>query len=378
LSVFSTNEFSLESNDSRGDSISVLLNPNVRQTLEAILSKESHEFGFVILAPNGLEIVEFDPHKIRGTGDSKSIWVGLFTSGSTGNPKLHFHNLPTLSRGVNPQHEGKVWGMLYQPNRMAGIQVILQAVASQAKIVEPHYGASLEEMVDEFIEAGVDSLSATPSRWRMILSTANHKNMHLKYIALGGEISNQRILDDLRKSFPEAQIRHIFATTETGPVFSVGDGLAGFPASNLGRALTSGRTISVEEGQLTVKWEDRETGDAKEFKTGDMVDVVDNRVLFVGRADDLVNVGGNKIALHQVEEALLTIAQVDECLAYAIPNPFLGALIGVEIKWKKSPLTDAELKANLIELLPKHAIPAVIKAVDEITLSSAFKKVRKK
>lgn len=51
----------------------------------------------------------------------------------------------------------------------------------------------------------------------------------LKTITLGGEIATQAILDTLKNTFPDAKLRHIYATTEAGVVFTVKDGIAGFP-----------------------------------------------------------------------------------------------------------------------------------------------------
>ncbi|MEI9903088.1 MAG: hypothetical protein WDN06_03190 [Asticcacaulis sp.] len=44
----------------------------------------------------------------------------------------------------------------------------------------------------------------------------------------GGEAADQALLTALRERFPEAHLRHIYATTEAGTVLTVSDGLAAF------------------------------------------------------------------------------------------------------------------------------------------------------
>jgi acyl-coenzyme A synthetase/AMP-(fatty) acid ligase len=261
---------------------------------------------------------------------------------------------------------------------MAGLQVILQAWASDAAIVEPDPGATPLDFLDEFSSSDVDSLSGTPSRWRALVSIEKFRQLPIKNITLGGEIADQVTLDKLRDLFPTASIRHVYATTETGPVFSVSDGLEGFPANLLNRELSSGKRLSINEGELVVSFSPGVESQAqKVVKTGDLVVRKDDRIRFIGRIGDVVNVGGVKVSLSDVESHCNALPGVVDSLVKAISNPFVGYVIKAEIQWESKPLTDREVRSLLSKDLQKAAVPAVIVSVQTLDLSENFKKVRK-
>ncbi len=356
-----------------GRGLSVLVGPDAGATLDALLVKQS---AITILAPPGQTAMVVPPEELAASVEAVSPMVGLFTSGTTGQPRLVFHELVALTQATNQNHRGRVWGLLYRPERMAGLQVLLQAVSSRASVVEPLRGATIEDIISEFERHGVDSLAATPSSMSQFLALPSHRGLDLKFISLGGEIVSQRILDKLGESFPEAEVRHIYATTETGSVFSVSDGKAGFPLSYLDRQHASGRYVRIAEGQLLVSWKADDGKKTAEIRTGDLVEFVDDRALFAGRTDDVANVGGNKISLHRVENSLAAMEGIEDCRAYAIPNPFLGEVIGVDIKLSGRKLSQKEVRNFLSTRIPKFGLPAVVRIVDQIELSESFKKKR--
>jgi acyl-CoA synthetase (AMP-forming)/AMP-acid ligase II len=301
----------------------------------------------------------------------------MFTSGSTGKPKLHFQTLTSLKKGTKPSHKGKIWGLLYSPSRMAGLQVVLQSQVSNAIIVEADPATTTEEFLQECLGSGVNCLSATPSRWRALLSSETLTKLPLQNISIGGEIADQILLDKLKKTFPSAQIRHIYATTETGPVFSVSDCLEGFPANYLSRTLASGKSLSIVENELVVTdLNNGRPGEPQEIHTGDLVEVSEERVRFAGRIGDIVNVGGVKVSLTEIERLGCEIPGVADCQARQVPSPFVGSLISLQIQWEGLPLDNRQVRSYFSDRLPKAAIPAVISQVEKIELSDNFKKRR--
>lgn len=65
----------------------------------------------------------------------KKFSVGLFTSGTTGTPKLIFHLLSDLLPRTNQSINNFRWLLCYHPMSFAGLQVILQAVISNNVLV---------------------------------------------------------------------------------------------------------------------------------------------------------------------------------------------------------------------------------------------------
>jgi acyl-CoA synthetase (AMP-forming)/AMP-acid ligase II len=161
-------------------------------------------------------------------------WV-VYTSGTTGIPKPNVHSLAGLARTVklNSDTTDLIWGMFYNPTRMAGIQVLLQALSTLSTVIAPPLENSLQSKISFLQINNCNAISATPTIWRQILQTESSLNLKLKQVTIGGEISDQKLLDKLSEQFPHARITQIYATTELGTIFTVSDCRSGFPLSFL-------------------------------------------------------------------------------------------------------------------------------------------------
>jgi len=312
-------------------------------------------------------------------GPQSTRWV-LQTSGTTGEPKRIAHTLESLSRGVRAEGgRDFTWGLLYDPNRMAGTQVLLQGLRSGAPIIAPTLHAPLSERLAMFVEAGVTAISASASQWRQILQAPNAREIPLRQITLGGEIADQLILDALRVAFPDARIVHVFAATETGTAFSVTDGLSGFPLSYLTDP-PRGVELQIRDEILHVKAPGSSVADADGFvSTGDVVETVGDRVHFRGRASGIVNVGGTNVSPEAVETILREHPDVVEAVVTAKAN----ALVGNTLVAKVTLTDDADregvskrLRAWVRERATAPHVPASVVVVDELTLTQAGKVAR--
>jgi acyl-coenzyme A synthetase/AMP-(fatty) acid ligase len=334
----------------------------------------------VHLVPSGLELDAQASEEVDD-GDVLTRWV-LYTSGTTGTPKAIAHTLASLSRTVvrdGGSVSSMVWGLLYDPNRMAGIQVVLQSVLSGARLVAPSLADPLGERIAALAAGGVDALSATPTLWRRILQLPNSERLDLRQITLGGEIADQPVLDALRHRYPQARIVHVFASTETGAAFSVSDGRAGFPLSYLTEA-PRGIALEIRDGILHVHSPGASVAGPDGFaSTGDIVEVVGDRVVFRGRASGVVNVGGANVWPEEVENLLRTHPAVVDAVVTATPNPLAGNLLVARVV----AAPDAEraglgkqLRVFVREHAPSTHVPATVKVVDELETSTAGKAVR--
>jgi acyl-coenzyme A synthetase/AMP-(fatty) acid ligase len=303
-------------------------------------------------------------------------WI-LYTSGTTGTPKSIRHTIASLSRTISVnQHVAELtWGMIYDPNRMAGIQVLLQSLSSLTTLVAPDPYSSLQDRVTFLRANNVNALSATPTLWRQIMQSADVVGWDLRQITLGGEIADQKILDALTAQFANARIAHIFASTETGAAFAVVDRRAGFPVSYLTDA-PRGIRLEIRDNILFVYSPLVSGAPADGFvSTEDEVEIVDDRVLFRGRKSGVVNIGGAKVWPEEVERILRTHPQVVDAAVQAKANPFSGAILTAKvIATQEAPEDFAKqlrmwMKANS----PSHYVPATISVVDSLAISQAGK-----
>jgi len=287
--------------------------------------------------------------------------IHLQTSGTTGAPKWAAHRLDNLLDGIKPGKAGARWLLTYNPGGFAGVQVILSAMVSGHVLVAPTYGAPIAGMADLAVSHDVTHISGTPTFWRAFLMALGERPLQLKAVTLGGEAVDQPILDSLKARFPGATLRHIYATTELGRIFSIGDGRAGFPAE-----LLNGRLGLSDRGSLTVGGVD----------TGDVVELIGDRALFRGRADSMVNVGGVKVYPETVEAHILASPWVQEARVTSKPSPITGAILVADIVLKPLPGDhEAEIRAHIAQL-PRAQRPASLRFVDAIGTGATGKKVR--
>ena len=306
-------------------------------------------------------------------------WV-LYTSGTTGEPKPIFHTFGSLTKTVRPDpSHSRTWGLLYEPQRMAGLQVLAQVLVGGGQLVAPPTHFDVRKKVRFLRQYGVDSLSATPSLWRRILQSPEAPGWRLKQITLGGEIADQRILDSLALAFPGANITHVFAATETGAVFSVKDGLEGFPQSYLEKKHGE-MVLQVRGNLLYVQAPDLLSADEEGFVfTGDVVEVRSGRVFFKGRSSGVVNVAGAKVFPEEVEALLRSHPSVLEALVQPVPNTFSGSILVAKVvpTSKASPELAGELRLWLRSQAPSHWVPAKITLVENLGATGNGKIIRK-
>lgn len=302
-------------------------------------------------------------------------WL-LPTSGTTGTPKLIPHSIPSLSRTIkfdSGKGSSLCWGTLYDIGRFAGLQVYLQALLGGSSLALPETAdKSLSEVLAALRSSGVNALSATPTMWQKILMTGGSECLDLNQITLGGEIVRQRVLDALAARYPHARITHIYASTEFGVGFSVTDRREGFPAEWIRGDRAIGK-IDAESGELLLR-----KGD-EWFATGDSVAEYGDRILFQGRLNGSINVGGNKVMPEEVERILLQYPGVLVASVSAQKSSFMGNLVQAEIVSHCEGGTD-EFRKGLIAYCRQHLesykVPAFIKLVDDVSTSSSGKIIR--
>jgi acyl-CoA synthetase (AMP-forming)/AMP-acid ligase II len=352
---------------------------------------DSHETG-IRLASTCLDI---DTRGIEAKNLPLAIpteWI-LPTSGTTRTPKLVAHSLDTLARTVKRgQVAGETlrWGLLYDLNRFAGVQVYLQAVLGGGSLLIPHASYSLGETLGFFKDGGCNALSATPTLWRKILMTPGAGDLPLRHITLGGEIADQSILSALATAYPDARIRHIYASTEAGVGFSVSDGREGFPASYLhstsqGVALRigSGGILEIKPavgGQHYLGEDVKLYTDDGYVTTGDKVHQEGERIYFMGRDSGAINVGGNKVQPEKIEKVLLSHPGVGLAAVGAKKSGITGSLVEARVVLRhgqaQSPATIAEIRDWCSTRLERHEVPALIRVVDDLSLTASGKITR--
>jgi len=311
-------------------------------------------------------------------------WL-LTTSGTTGVPKLVRHRRASILRSVKRSDGGNErWAMTYDPSRFAGTQVLAQALTTGATMLVPGEGMSIGDAAAWLAEQGCSHISATPSWWRRLLMAPAAAHLPLRQITLGGEIADPAILSALAARFPQARISHVYASTEAGAAFSVRDGRPGFPARWLDEGTSSVR-LAVRDGVLWLRPADASLTEGTHIeragdgfiRTGDRVAIEGDRVLFLGREDSTLNVGGVKIEAETVEAVVHAHPAVAQCHVTGRPSALMGTLLDLSVVPRDAGADVVALKREIAawcrDRLPPAARPATVRIVAEIAMTAAGK-----
>ncbi|WP_049973902.1 fatty acid--CoA ligase family protein [Azospirillum sp. B4] len=308
----------------------------------------------------------------------------LESSGTTGTPKRLRHDFRRLMARIQAgRGRGGVWLSTFDPGGYAGLQVLLTVLRGGGTLVA---GPVLDvpALADLAVRHAVTHISATPSFWRAFLLTGGRPP--LRALTLGGEVADQPLLDRLAEAFPGAILRHIYASTEAGALFAVVDGRAGFPAAWLDTGI-EGTDLAIRDGILQVRGPRLALALADGralvgvdgwYPTGDRVEVVGDRVLFRGREDGMVNVGGVKVMPDAVEALMLGVPGVADAAVRVRTSPITGHLLTARLVPAPGFDQDAVRAAVVAALadLPPAARPRRLEFVSELELSPSGKKKR--
>jgi acyl-coenzyme A synthetase/AMP-(fatty) acid ligase len=284
--------------------------------------------------------------KVEGSTESQPLMVR--TTGTTGVPKAARHDWKVLTRPVEglTRHPEQRWLLAYGPYQFSGIQVMLHVAGCQATLVAP-FPRQPRDGLEAMLSEGVTSVSATPTYFRFLLADARSRQVELpplKQVTLGGEAVPADLLERIKAAFPGARISQIYGSTESGTIMSVRDGEPGFPADALYSESNPDSKVRLRDGQIWVRATSAMLGYAGEtdsdparsevegwWPTGDLAEIVGDRVVFRGRNSDVINVGGVKVDPLPVEQRITSLPEVVAARVFGRRNPMTGAIVAAEV-----------------------------------------------
>lgn len=308
--------------------------------------------------------------------------ITLYTSGTTGLPKKVTHTLESLKRNVKigERFNSNVWGLAFNPTHIAGLQVIFQAISNLNPIIDL-FNQNKKVIVKIFNEERITNISATSTFYKMLLPNICEPVLSAKNITFGGEKIDDTIIEELVSKFPFAKIRNIYASTETGSLFTSKRDTFIIPEEWVSKiSFTDESELLIHQSLLGHLENDHQIKDSW-YYTGDIVQKKDDfSFVIVSRKSDIVNVGGYNVNPHEVEHALNKLFFVRDAVVKSRKNSITGNIIVADViidDSYESKVAIKEIKDELSKVLQVWKIPRIIKVVDNIEQSRAGKKVRK-
>lgn len=289
--------------------------------------------------------------------------LSLYTSGSTGLPKLVTHRRETLARTLRegPRHANDVWALAYNPTHIAGIQVALQAFSNGNTLVDV-FGLDRAAVQERLRRWSITHVSATPTFYRLLLPLDTPLPA-VRSLTLGGERADPDLIGRLKTAFPSARLHNLYASTEAGTLLVADGELFGIHPAVEGKVRVDGGQLLVARSLLATFEGSAFEGDW--YSTGDRVEVVSEsplRFRILGRTGDFINVGGAKVEPAEVEDALRAYSGVIDARVYGRPNSVVGTILCAEYV-SEVPLLESDLRSYLATCLQGHKVPRLFKRV---------------
>lgn len=369
------------------------------------------------LLPEGMPAVEFgaDWDAFLDAGDFATVQPApdevamiLYTSGSTGRPK-----------GVPLSHQGHLWAVesrlragkdlhrerlivaapLFHMNALGTSKFIFGAQASM--VLMPQFDA--RRYVEAIGRFGVTWLTSVPTMLAMVvrekeaLARADLSTVH--YVRMGSAPASGKLLEDVRRLFPNAVVSNAYGTTEAGPVvFGPVPGRAkpdlalGWPLPGVdvrlvdaaGRDADEGvlwqRTPATMKGYLNLPEKTREvlTEDGW-YISGDVFRRdASGAYTFVGRDDDMFNCGGENIYPGEVEQMLERHPDILQACVVPVPDELKGEKpVAFVVLKAGAALTEDAVKQYALAHAPPYQHPRRVAFMKELPLAGTNKVDRK-
>lgn len=307
----------------------------------------------------------------------------LFSSGTTGEPKAILHDFSAfLARYQTPRPPFRTLSFLMF-DHIGGINTLLHALFNQGTIVQPP-SRKVEDIVNVILEERVELLPTTPTFCRMLLWSGQVSRLEgssLRLITYGTERMDPVTLRALHQALPDIDLRQTYGMSELG-ILRI---KSRSKTSLFMRIGGEGIEIDVREGRLFIRAANRMLGylNAPQpfdsdgwYDTGDLVECDKEFIKIVGRASDLVNVGGLKFTLAEVEDAAKRYPGADLAAVKALrkDNPITGHHVELIVDPGAQEFDCKQLSAFLRKELPKHMVPAKI-SCETIAHNHRFKVV---
>ena len=303
----------------------------------------------------------------------------IFTSGTTGQPKKVVHSVSTLTRSVRigDKYVGQVWAYAYNPTHMAGLQVFFQAFENQNTLINV-FNKPRTEVYKCIEDNNVTHVSATPTFYRLLLPFEKEYPTVIR-VTLGGEKSDQKLYDSIKRIFPSAKINNVYASTEAGSLFAAKGDAFQIPVAIRDK-------LKVEDNELLIHQSLLGKSDSFKFEgefyhSGDLIEWVDEEqgvFKFKSRKNELINVGGYKVNPTEVEAEIDSIKGVQQSMVYGKPNSILGNVLCADVKLDdEATLTDKDIRLYLKDRLQDFKIPRRFKFVESFNLTRTGKIKRK-
>lgn len=212
--------------------------------------------------------------------------------------------------------------------------------------------------------------SGVPSHWVAISAIAKRYPDSADKIAAiisAGAPLPITLRADLKQIFPNAIIYNNYGLTEASPrvlTYSSEDPLfvenyAGYPVGDWELKLSAEHELLIRGSQMMLGYlGEKDSTKIQDgwLSTGDIAEILPNRLVAIkGRRDHIVNIGGEKVNLSEIEQKICHVDVIKEAIVLPVEDKIYGVRLVVCVE--KNSLPSSISEQSLTEKIQSHLLP---------------------
>lgn len=304
---------------------------------------------------------------VTNKGDTGII---LFSSGTTGRPKVMIQNLTRIISSIKvPRRQKSLrFIILLMFDHIGGLNTLFNCLINGSPFVIPQE-RSPSLVISLINKYQVNILPTTPTFLNLLMideSFDSSKLKSLKLITYGTERMSEMILNKLNTSLPKVKLLQTFGTSETGILktqskssnslfFKIVDDekeykIVGDELYLRSKTQVNGYVNHNNDSFLNDGW----------YATGDIVQTDgEGYIKIIGRKNKLINVGGLKVLPKEIEDVINSVDGVDDSTVYSEPNNIVGNIVCAKIftQFENTKELKSEIKSVCRKNLDKFKVP---------------------
>ncbi len=343
------------------------------------------------------------------TGGAEQIAQIIYTSGTTGTPKgvtLSHRALRSNTSGIveylgltSRDRVGVVLDFVYSYGNSL-LQTHCRVGGSLALLGSLAFPVAVTQRLQQHACTG---LSGVPSTFALLLQRGHLDERSLpalRYLTCAGGALPTANLRRLQKLFPAIEIFLMYGQTEASARLSylppaelpnrpnsIGKGMPGVtlevcsPSGGTVDPGLEGEIVASGENLMSGYWDDPETTAAVlrggRLWTGDLATIDSDGFIFItGRRSDLIKTGAYRVHPKEIEEAIIAMDGVHECVVVGIPHDVWGEVIVACFTAGNAPTLSA-IRKHLRGTLPEYKWPRSVHEVNTLPRTASGKPRRR-
>ena len=202
----------------------------------------------------------------------------------------------------------------------------------------------------------------------------------IDFIETGAAAISQADMEALCQLLPKTRLYNTYASTETGIIATYNYNGGKCIAGCLGRTMKHSKLMITEDGLIACQGDTLMSGYVGDPErtasilrgdtvyTSDIGMIDEDGLLHLkGREDDVINVGGFKVAPTEVEDAAMSFSRLKDCICIAAEHPITGRALKLLVVMNDGEqLNKRELALHLKERLESYKVPMLYEQVEKV------------